>query len=139
MDIRTTITQLYQDYENRNLEAILNALPKDFRFEWPFDPNTARFVGTCHSKAELLEQLTDVAANFQFNKYHATNILVDGDRAAAQVDVNVTSVRTGHSFSATIGHFWWFEDGIPVRLVEYMDTALMANESFSKSGASSPV
>jgi ketosteroid isomerase-like protein len=137
MDIRETITQLYKDYESRNLTAVLNGLPDGFSFEWPFDPNTARYAGTCHSKAELLAQLNDVATSFQFNKYHATNILVDGDRAAAQVELDLTSLKTGRTFSATIAHFWWFEDGIPVRLVEYGDTALIANESFSEGETSS--
>jgi len=136
MDIRETITQLYRDYESRNLNAVLNGLPDHFRFEWPFDPNTARYTGS-HSKAELLKQLNAVAVSFQFNRYHATNILVDGDRAAAQVELDLTSLKTGRTFSATIAHFWWFEDGIPVRLVEYGDTALIANESFSESETSS--
>jgi hypothetical protein len=40
MDIRQTITQLYRDYENRDLEKILAALPDEFVFEWPHDPST---------------------------------------------------------------------------------------------------
>ena len=129
MDIRQTITQLYRDYESRNLNNILASLPDDFCFEWPFDPSTARYAGICHSKAELLEQLNAIAENFQFDAYRATNILVDGDRAAAQLQVDLTSVKTGRRFSTTIAHFWSFENGIPVRLVEYTDTALIANES----------
>ena len=61
-------------------------------------------------------------------------------RAAAQLQLDLTSVATGRRFSATIAHFWSFEDGIPVQLVEYMDTALMARQSTPKeSDASSPV
>ena len=129
MDIRQTITQLYRDYESRNLTNILASLPDDFRFEWPFDPDTARYSGICHSKAELLEQLNAIGENFRFDAYRATNILVDGDRAAAQLQVDLTSVKTGRSFSTTIAHFWSFKDGIPVHLVEYTDTALIAKES----------
>jgi len=129
MDIRQTITQLYRDYETRNLSNILASLPDDFRFEWPFDPSTARYSGICHSKAELLEQLNDIAKNFRFDAYRATNILVDGDRAAAQLQVDLTSEKTGRRFSTTIAHFWSFKNGIPVHLVEYTDTALIANES----------
>ena len=129
MDIRQTITQLYRDYETRNLSNILASLPDDFRFKWPFDPSTARYSGICHSKAELLEQLNDIAKNFRFDAYRATNILVDGDRAAAQLQVDLTSEKTGRRFSTTIAHFWSFKNGIPVHLVEYTDTALIAKES----------
>ena len=129
MDVRQTITQLYRDYENRDLKKILAALPDDFVFEWPHDPITNRYAGICHSKDELVQHLTDIGTNFRFNAYHATNILVDGDRAAAQLQVDVTSVATGRRFSVTIAHFWSFQDGIPVHLVEYVDTALMARHS----------
>ena len=129
MDIRQTITQLYRDYETRNLTNILASLPDDFCFEWPFDPSTARYSGICHTKAELLEQLKAIAENFRFDAYRATDILVDGDRAAAQLQLDLTSVKTGHRFSTRIAHFWSFQNGIPVHLVEYTDTALIAKES----------
>ena len=141
-DTRQAIMQLYRDYENRDLEKILAALPDDFVFEWPHDPSTNAYTdaGICRSKGELVQHLEAIGRNFQFNAYHATNILVDGDRAAAQLQVDVTSVATGRRFSATIAHFWSFEDGIPVRLVEYMDTALMARQSTpTESDAPPPV
>ena len=139
MDVRQTITQLYRDYENRDLEKILAALPDDFVFEWSFDPSTARYPGVCRNKDELIQHLTDIAADFQFNAYHATNILVDGDRAAAQLDLDLTSVRTGRRFPVTIAHFWSFKDGIPVHLVEYMDTAVLAEPSPPRESAAAPV
>jgi len=83
----------------------------------------------CHGKGELVEQLKDIAANFQFNAYRPTNILVDGDRAAAELQLDLTSVSTGRRFSARIAHFWSFKGGVPTLLVEYMDTALIASES----------
>ena len=134
MDVRQIVTRLYQEYESRNLDNILNALPDDFVFEWPFDPGTARYAGICRNKGELIEHLTDIAANFQFNAYRATNILVDGDRAAAQLQLDLTSVKTGRRFPATIAHFWLFRDGLPVHLVEYMDTAVMAEQSTPRVG-----
>ena len=139
MDVRQTITQLYRDYENRDLEKILAALPDDFVFEWPFDPSTARYAGICCNKAELIQHLTDIAANFEFNAYQATNILVDGDRAAAQLQLDLTSKKTGRRFPATIAHFWSFKDGIPVHLVEYMDTAVMAEQSTPRESGVAPM
>ena len=129
MDTRQTITQLYRDYESGNLANIMALLPDDFRFEWPFDPTTARYAGLRHSKRELLAQLEEMRKDFTFNAYRATSILVDGDRAAAELEADVTSVATGRRFTTRIAHFWWFKDGIPVHLVEYTDTALIANEA----------
>jgi ketosteroid isomerase-like protein len=56
------------------------------------------------------------------------NILVDGDRAAAELEVEWTSKTTRQRFRARLAHFWSFEDGVPVSLVEYMDTALIASQ-----------
>lgn len=140
MDTRQAITQLYRDYELRHLDKILAALPDDFVFEWSFDPSTHRYPGICCNKAELLEHLTHLAAIYQFTAYRATNILVDGDRAAAEIEVDLTSVTSGRRFSTTIAHFWSFKDGIPVHLVEYMDTALVARQSAPvETDAPSPV
>jgi ketosteroid isomerase-like protein len=136
-DLKQTITQLYRDYESRDMNRILAALPDDFCFEWASDPRTARFSGICRGKGELVEQLSDIAANFQFNSYRPLNILVDGDSAAAQLQLDLTSLTTGHQFSARIAHFWSFRDGCPIHLVEYMDTALIASESGARSGPSS--
>ena len=129
MDVRQAVTELYRHYENRDFDKVLDGLPDNFCFEWASDPSTARYGGICHTKAELLKQLGDIAENFEFHSYRPTEILVDGDRAAAQLQLDLTSAKTHQRFSARIAHFWSFEDGIPVHLVEYMDTALIANQS----------
>src|SRR5690349_5630777 len=129
MDVRQTVTQLYRYYESRDMEKVLNGLPDNFCFEWASDPRTARYAGICHNKGELLTRLQDIAAHFEFHSYRATNILVDGDRAAAQLDLDLTSLKTRERFPMTIAHFWRFENGVPVHLVEYTDTALVAHQS----------
>ncbi len=140
MDIRPTITELYRDYENRDLPKILAALPNDFVFEWHHDPSTAQYPGICRNRDELVVHLNDIADKFEFNAYHATNILVDGNRAAAQLQLDLTSKVTGRRFSIPIAHFWSFKEGTPVHLVEYMDSALMAKHSTpAESDAPSPV
>jgi len=73
--------------------------------------------------------LADIGTKFEFHSYRPTNILVDGDHAAAELQLDRTSATTRERFSVKIAHFWSFEDGIPVHLVEYMDTALVAKHS----------
>ena len=134
MDIRQTITQLYRDYESGHPEQALTALPDEFVFEFTSDPSMARDAGVCRGKHELVQHLSTIAEHFQFNGYHATNILVDGSRAAAQIDVDLTFKATGRRFSTTLAHFWRFEDGIPVHLVEYMDSAMIASHCAPREG-----
>ena len=130
MDIRQTVTQLYHDYETANFTRIMEGLPDDFHFEWESDrdmpPSYAR---VCNTKYELAERIGEIAAQFEFHSYRPTNILVDGDRAAAELQTEWTSKTTGQRFRARLAHFWSFEDGVPVSLVEYMDTALIASQT----------
>jgi ketosteroid isomerase-like protein len=128
MDIRQTVTQLYRDYESRDLARVLDGLPDDFRFEWASDLGRPPYAGVCQTKRELVTRLADIAEKFEFHSYRATTILVDGDRAAAELELDLTSKTTRQRFPSKIAHFWSFRDGIPVHLVEYMDTALVAQQ-----------
>jgi ketosteroid isomerase-like protein len=129
MDVRQTVTQLYRDYESGNVAKIMGGLPDNFRFEWESDRDTPpAYTRACHTKYELAERMEEIAEKFEFHSYRPTSILVDGDRAAAELQVELTSRTTGQRFRARVAHFWSFEDGIPVSLVEYMDTALIASQ-----------
>ena len=129
MDVRQTVTQLYRDYESGNVAKIMAGLPDNFRFEWESDRDTPpHYAQACHTKYELADRIKEIADKFEYHSYRPTSILVDGDRAAAELEVDLTSRTTGQRFRARIAHFWSFEDGIPVSLVEYMDTALIASQ-----------
>ena len=129
MDVRQTVTQLYRDYESANVAKIMDGLPDHFCFEWESDPDTPpSYTRACKTKYELAERMGEIAEKFEFHSYRPTIILVDGDHAAAQLQVEWTSRATGQRFRARVAHFWSFEDGIPVSLVEYMDTALIASQ-----------
>lgn len=123
--VRETVEQIYRDYENGNLDGVMAAFPDRFCFEWPFGPEGSTYAGLCRGKGELLELLQKIATDFRFNTYKSRSLLVDGNNAAAQVDVNLTSLKTGTTFDMTIAHFWTFENGEPVHLTEYMDNALV--------------
>jgi ketosteroid isomerase-like protein len=130
MDVRQTVTQLYRAYESGDVAKIMDGLPDNFCFEWESDPDTPpSYTRACNTKYELAERMREIAEKFEFHSYRPMNILVDGDHAAAELQVELTSRTTGQRFRARVAHFWSFEDGIPVSLVEYMDTALMASQT----------
>jgi ketosteroid isomerase-like protein len=129
MDVRQTVEQLYRDYASGDLPKIMAVLPERFRFEWESDPDTPpSYARICNTKDELAERLKEIAEKFEFHSYHPKRILVDGDNAAAELQLELTSRITGQRFQARIAHFWSFENGDPVHLVEYMDTALIASQ-----------
>lgn len=127
MSIKKVVEQLYKDYENRDLPKVLDALSDDFSFEWPVDPRNLRFAGEFRGKDEFVKWLEELARNFEFNAFRPTKIVVEGETAAAQLLMDLTSAHTGERFEMKAAHFWLFEDGKPVRLTEYFDSALIAN------------
>jgi ketosteroid isomerase-like protein len=127
--MRTKLQKLYTDYENRDTQAVLDALPDDFCFSWPTDANSCAYTGDCRGKQEFLAALQDLAESFEFNSYKLVDLIVEGNRAAAQLEANMTSNKTGTAFNSKISHFWTFEQGEPRKLVEYLDSALIMEHS----------
>ena len=132
MEIPQTITQLYRDYENGDTEKILAALPNDFVLEFSSGQSTARDGGMCRNKDELLEHLGMLPRTF--NSTRITQRTSWSMGVASQTQVHLTYKASGRSFSTMIAHCWSFKDGIPVHLVEYMDTALIAGQSAPTEG-----
>src|SRR5689334_20025202 len=103
MEVRQRVTDLYRDYESGNVAKIMDALPDDFRFEWESDRDTPpSYARVCNTKYELAERIGEIAAQFEFHSYRPTNILVDGDRAAAELQTEWTSKTTGQRFQARL-------------------------------------
>ena len=132
MSIQHTIEHIYKHYENRDFEGLMSLLPDGFCFEWPADKKSSRYAGRYSTKKALLSQLEDLANNFEFNAYKATNILIDGNKAAAQVQLNLTSKKNHQTFDATLAHFWVFENQTPMQVTEYIDSALLTYHSEGK-------
>ena len=132
MEIPQTITQLYRDYENGDAEKILAALPNDFVLEFSSGQSTAgtqACVATRTSCSSIWEMLPRT-----FNSTRITQRTSRSMGVASQTQVHLTYKASGRSFSTTIAHCWSFKDGIPVHLVEYLDTALIAGQSAPTEG-----
>ena len=54
---------------------------------------------------DFLSQLEDLATHFEFNSYSTSNILVEGNKVAAKVELNLTLRKTGDTFNTTKAHF----------------------------------
>lgn len=132
MEIPQTITQLYRDYENGEWRrfwlrcrttSCSNSRPVRER------PGTPACVATRTSCPSIWEMLPRT-----FNSTRITQRTSWSMRVASQSQVHRTYKASGRSFSTTIAHCWSFKDGIPVHLVEYMDTALIAGQSAPTEG-----
>lgn len=126
MSIEQLVTQLYKDYENREIEKVLAVIPDDFCFDWPVNTDHVRFSGQCQGKGAFIERLQDLAENFVFHAYEPRETIVGDDSAAVRIRMELTSNHTGERFEMEAAHFWHFASGKPVHLAEYYDTAQIA-------------
>ena len=129
MSLKSVVEQIYQDYEDRNLQNVVDALPDEFCFEWPVNSGNHRYMGVCEGKQAFVDKMDEVAKDFEFHAYRPSKIVVDGETVAAQIQVALTSVHSGQKIDMQAAHFWTFKQGKPVKLTEYFDSALIEKHS----------
>jgi uncharacterized protein len=80
---------------------------------------TASRQGADQLKAYLAELLADWSMNFQNLK----EIIADGERFCAIVEMSWTNRRTAKTFEGIKVDIWRFKDGMAVEFEEFYDTA----------------
>lgn len=65
------------------------------------------------------ERLAVIADDFDFLRFDTGGLIAQEDKAAVEIFIHYRHRETGTALETTIGNFWSFEDGWPVRLSEY--------------------
>ena len=60
---------------------------------------------------------------FDFVVFDTSDLLIERNRAAAEVPIHYRHRESGAPFESTKANFWTLEDGWPVKLTEYHDIA----------------
>ena len=129
MDIRQTIIDCYAAYEARDLEEAMKPFADNVCFEWTADPKHSRYSGCSNGREQMMDMLVTLAEQFEFLEYKLVDLIVEGNKAAARVEMTLKSRRTEETITNHSGHFWCFEDGRCIELTEYFDTSLIAAHS----------
>jgi ketosteroid isomerase-like protein len=126
MSIRQQIQDCYAAYADRDLEGTMKPFADNICFEWTANPDHARFSGCSNGREDMIKRLTALANQFEFLEVKLLDLIVEGDRAAARIEMRMKSNHTGVEFTNHSGHFWRFEDGSCTEFIEYYDTALVS-------------
>lgn len=121
-----TVKAIYAAYSVGNIEAALAHCTDNICFKWNADSNLVRFGGTCMGKAEFLGRLMDLHDRYHYRSFRATALVAGEDRVAAQVEIGLTHRHSGREFTMHTANFWTIRGGKAVELVEYYDTAMIA-------------
>jgi ketosteroid isomerase-like protein len=121
------VKNLYQAYAKRDIEGALVDCADDMVFRWIADPVQSRYAGVARGKQEFLSRLVALDGDFEYRRFIPVEIIEDGDKVAAQVEIHLTRRTTGDEFVLRTADFWTVRDGKIIEMVEYYDTALAAS------------
>lgn len=127
MGAREVIEKAYAHYGAGRLGEAFSACADDFRFSWVADPNLVRHTAAGVDRIAFLQRVDSLHALYIYHSFEHSDLIVDGERVAAQVVIDMTHRESGRRFLMPCAHFWTVRGEEIVELVEYFDTALAAS------------
>ena len=120
------IQQVYSDFKQGNIPAILDILSDDINWELPQSAGTA-FSGVFKGKNGVLEFFQQVAATNDMHEFDIDDFVASDDKVIALGHLKATSKTTGKTSANKWAHFWQLKNGKVVNHYEYADTAEIKN------------
>lgn len=121
-DTRTTVQELYDAYERRDLARVSEMLHDDI--DWVIYGPIAvfPFAGPRKGRAAVLEAMQHIAVNYTLERYKNEIIIVEGERAGVMSDVTFTQNNSGRKLRFRIANFVRFQDGRVIEFREFANT-----------------
>lgn len=136
MAIIDTVRRIYELYGSGEIDGALALCADDMCFSWPVDNSLVRFGGSCAGREAFRARLIELHEIYDYHSFRAVSLIADGDRVAAQLELELTHRQSGRRIKMESAHFWTVRDGRAVELVEYYDTALASSvDNFTAAAA----
>ena len=117
----TVIGDIYDAWRAQDVEWLASYLPEDFHHIIHIPPEMHPLGGTRLGKRATIERLKMLTVQFDFLRFDTQDLMIQRNRAGLEIPVRYRHRETGRYLETTIANFWTFEDGWPVKLVEYHD------------------
>ena len=118
------VKQIYDAWRAHDLETIAGLVPDDFCHDLLI-PTEIHPLGGLYKGKAAMDRIRAVAAEFDFLKFDTSSLIAEANRVAVEIPIYYRHRETGVHLQTTFVDFWTFEDGRPVKLVEYHDVASM--------------
>ncbi len=120
------VENLYKAYAAGDIEGALSYCADDVCFSWVADPELMPYGGGCNCKADFLERLMGLHKDYEYHSYRPLEVFGAGERVAAQIEIELTRRDNGKRFKMLCADFWTVRNGVVTEMVEYYDTAMIA-------------
>ena len=120
------IETLKRFYEGEGVPALIEAVSEDFRWEWPEHKNIP-WSGV-HVGKDGVRQFFDIAgqSGMVMKNFRTDDYIAQGDRVVVLGSEEIQQPKSGEFQKILWAHVWKFQGGKIVNLVEYADTAALA-------------
>jgi hypothetical protein len=116
---KTILSDIYDAWRDQDVQRIASYLPHDFSHVIHVPSELDSLGGVRLGKEASLERLTQIFGQYCCLSLDAKELMVDGNRAAVEVQMHCRHRETSMVVKATKANFWTMEDGWPVALTEY--------------------
>src|ERR1051326_7125388 len=121
MTNKKIIQQMYADFGQGNVPAILNALSDDIIFDTP-GPSLIPWAGIRKGKSGAEEFFKQVGTSASYSRFEPHEFIEDGDKVASVGSADFTSSSSGKKGSSAWIMVWTLRDGKAVHVTNLWDT-----------------
>lgn len=118
------VREIYGAWLVHDMDTIAGLLPEDFSHALLI-PTEIHPLGGLYTGKAAMDRIRAVAAEFDFLKFDMSSLIAEANRVAVEIPIYYRHRETGVPLQTTFVDFWTFEDGHPVKLIEYHDVASM--------------
>jgi ketosteroid isomerase-like protein len=116
---KTILSDFYDAWRDQDVDRMASYLPHDFAHVIHVPSELEPLGGERLGKAASLEPLAQIFAQYDCLSLEASEMMIEGDRAAVEIEMHCRHRETREVVKATKANFWTLESGWPVSLTEY--------------------
>jgi ketosteroid isomerase-like protein len=120
------VKQIYADYARGDIDAVLENCDHTFEFYFAADPRHSKYAGAAVGKHGFRERAASLHDDFEYLGFERVDLIASGDRVVARNELRLKRRSTGVEIVFEVADFWTIRDGKAVEVVEFYDSALVA-------------
>jgi ketosteroid isomerase-like protein len=120
--LRKRLAAIYTAYEKGDFDTALSAFDDEADFISYLPVDIFPYLGRRRGRTAIAEMMLGVRAQFEFLSYKPTFMVVEGEDAAAIIEMRVKQRSTGRVINVNLGHFIHFRGGRIVDFREFTDS-----------------
>lgn len=123
MTTEETIRAAVEAYDRGNSDRVAELVSSDVCYTINSHPDLGPYRADCRTRAEFFDAVSKIQADWNIDSYKIDDLIVNGNRGAAQIALTITSKHTGRSMDTRLALFLTVKDGQLSAIHEYHDTA----------------